>query len=100
MQTTVDTPLVFRLLLLVNNPVGTEQTACQLLAQGKHLEMERAQAPQEVDQGGNQRNKYRFHADNATWPLTEKSGKSLSTEFLVGTSNYVRQQTDRKLDSL
>jgi len=58
---------------------------CQLLAQGKHLELERGPAPQEVDQGGEQRNKYRFHAGNATWPLTEKSTKSMSTGFLVGT---------------
>jgi hypothetical protein len=58
---------------------------CQLLAQGKHLEMERGSAPQEVDQGGKQRNKYRFHTGNATWAPTEKSTKSMSTEFLVGT---------------
>jgi Aldehyde dehydrogenase family len=58
-----------------------------LLAQGKHLEMERSPAPQEVDQGSEHRNKYRFHAGNATWPLTEMSTKSMSTEFLVGTSD-------------
>jgi len=58
---------------------------CQLLAQGKHLEMERSQAPQEVDQGSEKRNKYRFHAGNATWAPTEKSTKSMSMEFLVGT---------------
>jgi hypothetical protein len=57
---------------------------CQLLAQGQHLEMERGPAPQEVDQGGEQRKKYRFHAGNATWAPTEKSIKSGSTEFLVG----------------
>ena len=58
---------------------------CQLLAQGKHLEMERGPAPQEVDQGSEQRDKYRFHAGNATWPLTEKSTESINTVFLVGT---------------
>ena len=48
--------------------------------------MERGPAPQEVDQGGEQRNKYRFHTGNATWAPTEKSTKSMSTEFLVGTT--------------
>jgi len=38
----------------------------QLLAQGQDLEMERGPAPQEVDQGREQGNKYRFHAGNAT----------------------------------
>jgi hypothetical protein len=61
---------------------------CQLLAQGKHLEMERSSTPQEVDQGGEQRNKYRFHAGNATWAPTEKSKKSISMEFLVGTTVF------------
>jgi len=59
---------------------------CQLLAQGKHLEMERGPAPQEVGQGGEQRNEYCFHSGNATWAQTEKSTKSMSTEFLVGTA--------------
>ena len=59
---------------------------CQLLAQGKHLEMEQGSATQEVHQGGEQRNKYRFHTGKATWAPTEKSTKSMSTEFLVGTS--------------
>jgi hypothetical protein len=58
---------------------------CQLLAQGKHLEMERGSAPQEVHQGGEQRDKYRFHNGNATWAATEKSTKSMSKVFLVGT---------------
>jgi hypothetical protein len=48
-------------------------------------EKSRGPAPQEVDQGGEQRNKYRFHAGNATWPLTEKSTKPTCTKFLVGT---------------
>jgi len=56
-----------------------------LLAQGKHLEMERDPATQEVGQGGEQRSKYRFHTGNATWAPTEKSTKSMSTAFLVGT---------------
>jgi hypothetical protein len=43
---------------------------CQLLAQGKHLEMERGSAPQEVGQGGEQRSKYRFHTGNAIWAPT------------------------------
>jgi hypothetical protein len=59
---------------------------CQLLAQGKHLEMKRGAAPQEVDQGCEGRNDYRFHAGNATWAPTEKSTKSTSMEFLVGTA--------------
>jgi hypothetical protein len=58
-----------------------------LLAQGKHLEMKRSPAPQEVDQGGEQRNKYRFHTGNATWAPTEKSTKSMCIEFLVGTAS-------------
>jgi hypothetical protein len=49
-------------------------------------EKSRGPAPQEVDQGGEQRNKYRFHAGNATWAPTEKSKKSMGTEFLVGTT--------------
>jgi hypothetical protein len=57
---------------------------CQLLAQRKHLEMERGPAPQEVDQGGKYKNEYRFHTGKATWAPTEKSIKSMSTEFLVG----------------
>jgi len=65
----------------------------QLLAQGKYLEMERGPAPQEVGQGGEQRNKYRFHTRNATWAATEKSTKSMSTEFLVGTGGYWLQGT-------
>jgi hypothetical protein len=60
---------------------------CQLLAQGKHLEMERGPATQEVDQGSEQRDKNRFHVGNATWPLTEKPTKSISMEFLVGTEH-------------
>ena len=56
-----------------------------MLTQGKHLEMERGPAPQEVGQGGEQRNKYRFHTGNATWAPTEKLTKSMSTEFLVKT---------------
>ena len=60
---------------------------CQLLTQGKHLEMERGPTLQEVDQGGEQRNKYRFHTGKATWAPTEKSTKSMSTEFLVGTGS-------------
>jgi len=59
---------------------------CQLLAQGKHLERERSPAPQEVGQGGEQRNKYRLHTRNATWAPTEKSTKPMSMEFLVGTT--------------
>jgi hypothetical protein len=39
---------------------------CQLLAQRKHLEMERGPAPQEVDQGGKYKNEYRFHTGKAT----------------------------------
>jgi hypothetical protein len=61
---------------------------CQLLAQRKHLEMERGPAPQEVDQGREQGNKYRFHTGNATWTPTEKSTKSMSTEFLVGATLF------------
>jgi hypothetical protein len=64
---------------------------CQLLAQGKHLEMERGSAPQEVHQGGEQRDKYRFHTGNATWAPTEKSTKSMGTEFLVGTGKVSRR---------
>jgi hypothetical protein len=55
----------------------------QLLAQGKYLEMKRGLAPQEVGQGGEQRNKYRFHTGNATWTPTEKLSKSMSTRFCV-----------------
>ena len=47
--------------------------------------MERSPASQEVDQGGEQRNKYRFHTGNATRAQTEKSTKSMGMEFLVGT---------------
>jgi len=65
-----------------------------LLAQGEHLEMERSPAPQEVDQGGEQRNKYRFHTGNATWAPTEKSTKSISMEFLVGTRENIVALTD------
>jgi hypothetical protein len=62
---------------------------CQLLAQGKHLEMERSPASQEVDQGGEQRNEYCFHSGNATRAQTEKSTKSMGMEFLVGTGEIV-----------
>jgi len=47
--------------------------------------MERDPATQEVGQGGEQRNEYCFHTGNATWAATEKSTKSMSTVFLVGT---------------
>lgn len=49
-------------------------------------EIERGPAPQEVDLGGTRRKKYRFHAGDATWSLTEKSTKSMSMVFLVGTA--------------
>ena len=62
---------------------------CQLLAQGKHLETKRGSAPQEVDQGCEQRNKYRFHTGNATGAPTENSTKSMSMEFLVGTPIFI-----------
>ncbi len=62
---------------------------CQLLAQGKHLEMERGPAPQEVGQGGEQRNEYCFHSGNATRAQTEKPTKSISTVFLVGTVRFL-----------
>jgi hypothetical protein len=60
--------------------------------QGKHLEMERDPATQEVGQGGEQRSKYRFNTGNAAWAPTEKSTKSTSMEFLLGTgsANFVR----------
>jgi hypothetical protein len=44
---------------------------CQLLAQGKYLEMERGPAPKKVHQGCEKRNKYRFHTRNATWAPAE-----------------------------
>jgi hypothetical protein len=40
---------------------------CQLLAQGKHLEMELKPVPQEVYQDGKQSDNYRVHTGNATW---------------------------------
>jgi hypothetical protein len=51
--------------------------------------MERDPTPREVGQGGEQRNKYRFHTGNATWASTEKSIKSGSKEFLVGTGTTI-----------
>ena len=68
---------------------------CQLLAQGKHLEMKRGAAPQEVDQGCEQRNKYRFHAGNATHRQPELSMKSTRTGFLVGTGSSPASGTSK-----
>jgi hypothetical protein len=50
--------------------------------------MKRSPAPEDVHQGCAQRNKYRFHTGNATWAPTEKSTKSMSTVFLVGTGGF------------
>jgi hypothetical protein len=56
-----------------------------LWAKRKHFKVKRSSALKKVHQGCEEGNKYRFHTGNATWALTEKSIKSMSMEFLVGT---------------
>jgi hypothetical protein len=61
----------------------------QLLAQGKHLKLERSSTPQEIHQGCEERDNYSFHTGNATCHQAEKSRKSTRTGFLVGTDENV-----------
>jgi len=60
---------------------------CQLVAQGKHLELERGSAPQEISQCRAEGDKDSFHTGYATRPQSETSRKSTRTGFLVGTGS-------------
>jgi hypothetical protein len=59
---------------------------CQLLAQGKHLELEQSSTPQKIHQGCEEWASYSFHTGNAFRHRSGKSRRSTRTELLVGTA--------------